>query len=146
MPPDRPRPLRFVIDTNIAISALLWGGQPRMLLQLADDPTVLQLFSSPVLLEELQRVLDYPKFRPRIEATGANAISLLFAFRSIVTLVEPAMVPKVVERDPDDNHVVAAALAVQADAIVSGDDDLLALGDAAGLPVLRVAEALALFV
>jgi hypothetical protein len=50
VPPARPRPLRIVIDTNIAISALLWGGQPRKLLELVADPTLLQLFSSSTLL------------------------------------------------------------------------------------------------
>ncbi len=134
-----------MIDTNVAISALLWGGQPRKLLELADDPTVLQLFSSPVLLGELKRVLGYPKLQRRLQATGSNAASLLFAFRSIITLVEPAMVPKIVERDPDDNHVVAAAVTAQADAIVSGDDDLLALSEVAGVAVLRVSEAITLF-
>lgn len=63
-----------------------------------------------------------------------------------MTLVEPLVVEAVVLRDPDDDHVVAAAVAAKADAIVSGDDDLLALGEATGVPVLRVVEALGLFV
>lgn len=146
MQPLQSRPLRFILDTNIVISALLWGGKPRELLELAEDSYVLQLYSSPALLAELQQVLSYPKFQSRIEATGRNVPGLLFAFRSIVTLFEPTIVPEVVARDPDDNHVIAAALAAKADAIVSGDDDLLSLGDAAGMPVLRVAEALGLFV
>jgi putative PIN family toxin of toxin-antitoxin system len=135
-----------VIDTNIAVSALLWGGRPRELLRLAANVAVVQMFSSPALIAELQRVMDYPKLQKKVQATGLTAASLTFHYRSILTVVEPPTVPNIVERDPDDNQVVAAAIAARADAIISGDDDLLALGEAAGVPVLSVAQALALFV
>jgi uncharacterized protein len=146
VPPDRPRRLRFVIDTNIAVSALLWGGKPRELLRRAFDPAKLQLFSSPFLLSELERVLAYPKLQPRIVKLELLPETLVFHYQSIVTLVEPTHIQDIVDRDPDDNHVVAAALQAKADAIVSGDDDLLALGDIEGIAVLKAAEALALLV
>ena len=56
-------------------------------------------------------------------------------------MVEPAIVPRVV-RDADDDQVIAAALAAQADLIVSGDDDLLAIGSYQGIRILTAAEAL----
>lgn len=138
------RPFRFVIDTNIAVSALLWGGPPRQLLQTAFDPARLMLFTSPALIDELKRVLHYPKLQVRVSGTGMSAADLTFRFQSLTTLVEPQFVPAIVERDPDDNQVIAAALAAEADAIISGDDDLLALGDIAPIPVLTVGEALTL--
>ena len=134
-----------MIDTNIVVSALLWGGKPRELLRLAADPARLQLFTSPVLLRELQRVLAYPKLQPRLAAMDMSAGEMLFHYRAIATVVEPLEVDQLVRRDPDDDHVVAAALAAKADAIVSGDDDLLALGEVAEVPVLKVAEAVKLF-
>jgi uncharacterized protein len=121
---DRPRPLRFINDTNIAISALLWGGRPRELIRLAFEPAKLQLFSSPPLLKELERVLAYPKLQPRIAKMGLSHEALFFHYRSVVTVIQPTNVPEIVDRDPDDNHVVAAALAANADAIVSGDEAL----------------------
>ena len=62
-------------------------------------------------------------------------------YRTVVEMVEPAIVPRVV-RDADDDQVIAAALAAQADLIVSGDDDLLAIGSYQGIRILTAAEAL----
>ena len=143
--PQLHRPYRLLIDTNIAVSALLWGGLPRELLRHAFDPDQLILFSSFDLLDELARVLAYPKIQKRVEATGLDAGALVFHFRNIVTLVETGEIPEIVTRDPDDNLVVAAALTGRVDAIVSGDDDLLSLGDRPPIPVLKISEAMQLF-
>ncbi|MEJ2669615.1 MAG: putative toxin-antitoxin system toxin component, PIN family [Gammaproteobacteria bacterium] len=53
--------VRLVLDTNIVVSALLWAGVPRRLLELGRDNTV-TLFSSPALLDELADVLARKKF------------------------------------------------------------------------------------
>jgi len=53
--------MRAVIDTNVLLSALLWGGTPHALLEQVRNGTV-TLISSPALLAELARVLDRPKF------------------------------------------------------------------------------------
>ena len=45
-------------------------------------------------------------------------------------------------RDPDDVHALACAVAAEADAIVTGDQDLLALKTFSGIPILKVREAL----
>ena len=66
---------------------------------------------------------------------------MLADYRTVVEMVEPAIVPRVV-RDADDDQVIAAALAAQADLIVSGDDDLLAIGSYQGIRILTAAEAL----
>ena len=90
-------------------------------------------------------MLSYEKFGRRIALSGLGIDRLMFDYLAVVIEVQAGSVPLVVERDPDDNHVVAAAIAASADAIVSGDDDLLSLQEAAGIPVLRAAEALTLF-
>jgi predicted nucleic acid-binding protein len=58
--------------------------------------------------------------------------------------VTPAATPRVVADDPDDDHVIAAAIAAQADLIVSGDRHLLTLGAHAGIPIVTPAQALAI--
>jgi len=49
--------MRIVADTNIVVSALLWRGNPRRLLDAARDG-IIELFTSAVLLEELEEVLS----------------------------------------------------------------------------------------
>lgn len=58
-------------------------------------------------------------------------------------VVAPTIVPPVVSTDPDDDHVLAAALTSAADLIVSGDKrDLLPLGSYQGMPIITAREAL----
>ena len=69
--------LSLVLDTNVVVSGLLWGGHSRRLLELALTDT-LALYSSPVLVEELSQTLHYPKLAKRIAAlqTTAQVFSL----------------------------------------------------------------------
>jgi predicted nucleic acid-binding protein len=58
--------------------------------------------------------------------------------------VEPQHTPRVVSHDPDDDHVVAAAVEAQAHLIVSGDKHLLQLKESINIPVLQAGQALQL--
>ncbi len=58
-------------------------------------------------------------------------------------IVEPQPLPIPTSRDPDDDHVLACALAAQAELIVSGDRDLLTLREYQGMPILSTADTLA---
>jgi len=60
--------------------------------------------------------------------------------------VRPTSVPRVVAADPDDDHVIAAAVAAKADLLVSGDRHLLAIGNHHGIRILTPAEAVRLII
>jgi uncharacterized protein len=135
------RPLRLVLDTNVVVAGLLWNGPPRQLMDFAITAAP-RLFTSPVLLQELARVLAYPKFATRMESPGFTVEDLLKIYMTIVSVVIPDSVPRAVQRDADDDQVIAAAIAAQADMIVTGDDDLLSLRNYRGIPIVTAREAI----
>lgn len=63
-------------------------------------------------------------------------------FAALATVVEPTAIEPVVVADPDDDHVVACALAANADLIVSGDDHLLSVGEYRGIRIVAATQAL----
>ena len=132
---------RSVLDTNIVVAALLWNGPPRRLLQSAIDEK-LRLYSSRTLIDELTRTLARGKFAKRIALHDTSADSLIEDYLGLAELVVPASVPRIC-RDPDDDHVIACAIAARAEIIVSGDRDLLDLGRYGDVRILSAASAAA---
>jgi len=94
-----------------------------------------------VLLEELTDVITRPSFSQRLNSIGKTVRQVLADYIEVVELVEPLEIPRIV-RDPDDDHVLACALAAKAEIIVSGDKDLLDLREYQGIPILTTADAL----
>jgi putative PIN family toxin of toxin-antitoxin system len=133
--------MRIILDTNVVMSALLWHGPPYRLLETIRQHTHLQPYSSPVLLEELADVLTRPAATKRLAAIGRSAREVLADYLEAIELAEPIELPRVV-RDPDDDHVLACALAARADLIVTGDSDLLTLLNYQNIPIVTPAEAL----
>lgn len=101
------------------------------------------LFTSAQLLAELEEVLSREKFRERLRRAAVQAADLVNGFAALAAVVRPAAISPVVLRDPDDDAVIACAVAASAEVIVSGDDDLLALKRYEGIEVLKAAEFLA---
>ena len=101
--------MRIVLDTNVVISALLWRGTPYQLLTLIRAQSEYQLFSSPVLLEELAGVLTRTAIIKQLALIKQSAQSVLVDYTAAVTLVEPLTVPRIVHADPADDHVLACA-------------------------------------
>ena len=117
-----------MLDTNVALSALVWRGAPYRLLQaIRRQPETVQLYSSEALLTELAEVLARPHLRRPLAAIGKTPAKVLTDYAASVEIVAPTEVPRVIADDPDDDHVLACALAARADAIVSGDRHLLEL-------------------
>lgn len=133
--------MRAVIDTNVLLSALLWGGAPHAVLEHARDGA-LTLISSPALLAELARVMERPKFDAIFVRSNTSRSHTLTDVRQLVEVIDPPPLAQPVCRDKDDDAVLALALAAQADMIVSGDDDLLSINLFEGIPILSPAQAL----
>jgi putative PIN family toxin of toxin-antitoxin system len=131
---------RWVVDTNVLVSAFLWRGTPARVIELVGESEV-QLFTSRALLDELAATLAKKKLARYVAATGLSADQMLASYRRIATLVTARQLDAQVSRDADDDAVLACALAARADLIVSGDDDLLSLKSVNGLPIVTVAQA-----
>jgi putative PIN family toxin of toxin-antitoxin system len=134
--------MKLVLDTNTLISGSLWAGAPAQLLEAVSRGQV-AMAMSPDLLAELAAVAARPKFALRIAARGTTPVGLVQKLAREVTILSPARLPSPPElRDPKDLPVLACAVAAGADAIVSGDKDLLVLGFFQGIPIIGVREAL----
>ncbi len=125
--------IAVVLDTNILVSGLGWSGPPSVVVD-AVLAGQLMLVSSPSLLAELERVLAYPK----LAAVFVDPAGIAGRIRTLAELVEPASTLAVLADEPD-NRVLEAAVAARADAVVTGDSGLLALGDYEGIPIMRAA-------
>ena len=133
---------RVVIDTNTWVSGLVWGGPPRQLIMLALERK-LRCATCPELVAEFQRVLGYPRIDKALRQRGLTAEELVSQFSLACDVVQSPPLPRPVCRDPDDDTVLACAVAASVDLIISGDADLLTLGHYHGIPILRPAQALA---
>jgi putative PIN family toxin of toxin-antitoxin system len=132
--------VRAVIDTNVLVSGLFWHGAPHALLERVRAGS-LTLVASPALLAELENVIGRAKFDAILTRSTTSREDTLNELRQLAEVIEPPPLPQPVCRDPDDDHALALALAAQADMIVSGDDDLLALGSFQDIPIVTPAQA-----
>jgi len=114
---------KVVLDTNVYVSAFGWGGKPDDCFQLVIDGEV-QNHISPKLLDEVSDVLEYPKF-DFSEDEVARAVRIIVLVSKVV---EPREEVDVLS-DEFDNAVLECALAADADYVVTGDSDILELGD-----------------
>lgn len=133
--------MRIVADTNTVASGLIWQGPPRQLIDAARAGRI-TLHTSITLLAELAEIIGRGKFIRPILRAGLSATTLVEDYQHLAVLVEPTLLPEPVSRDPDDDHVLAAALGAEAQLIVSGDKDLLVLGTFNSIPILPAAQAL----
>ena len=133
--------VRLVLDTNIIISGLLWGGKPLQVLELAKSGQA-ELFTSSPLLAELLDALRREKFAALLASQRTTPAFLMQRYELLTRFTFPEPIERTV-RDADDDLVIATALAASADAIVSGDKDLLVLHPYKGVDILNAAAALA---
>src|SRR5690606_24012646 len=113
---------------------------PKTVLNAAREGRI-TLHTSPALLAELEEVLSREKFAARIRAVGSTSADMLAGYRALVAVERPAPITPT-SRDPDDDHVLACALAAKAALIVTRDRDLLELGRFRDIPVLAARQAL----
>ena len=117
--PEKPK---LVLDSNVFISALVFGGKPREILDLAIKGLI-EVAISDDILEEIKAVLEGKKFQYPAKVVRA----LISEIEDLSDLVEPEAKIDAVPEDPEDYRVLECAVESAANVIVSGDSHLLAL-------------------
>lgn len=114
--------LKIVLDSNVIISALVFGGKPRDILELVISGR-LQLYLSNQILEETGGVLKGNKFQFPAHVVDA----ILKELEALAHLVEPQISIACIVDDPTDNKILECATASDSEYIVTGDEHLLKL-------------------
>ena len=133
---------RVVVDTGVLVSALIRRqGIPGDVLRALRNGRFVAIFSTDMLLEIIE-VLSRSQLSAKYHIKSEDLSALINLIRLRGDLVTPERNISAC-RDPKDNKFLEAALAGQADCIVSGDTDLLDLTPFEGIPILRPVEFLA---
>jgi putative PIN family toxin of toxin-antitoxin system len=130
---------RVVADPNVLLSALVGNPQaaPAVLLEAVHEHA-LEIIACPTLIAEIRENLTEPYFRALIQEEEAE--QAVIAIERIAVMFDDPVDPEPVLRDRSDDYLLALAQAGKAEAIVTGDKDLL---DHAGLhpPAISAREA-----
>ncbi len=130
-------PTSAIVDASVLVSAFLFPGSvPGRVLKLAGQGAF-ALHLSPLLIDETRYALLSTRLRELYghdeESVAAWCADLREA-SSLFSGQPPDIGPAC--RDPNDDHVLATAIAVNADAVVTGDKDLLTLGQFQGVRIV----------
>lgn len=123
--------MRIVLDTNVFVSGIFWKGSPAKILSKWREGR-LTLCVTPSILEEYTGVGD--RLSQKYPGVDITYFTRLVAVESEV--FPDIKLPRPVSRDSDDNKFIAAAVSSGANAVVSGDQDLLVLKNYHSIPIL----------
>lgn len=112
---------KVVLDTNVYISGIVFGGTPRRLLDLAREGRFKVYASTAILLEVAEKLQG--KFGWEIEKVEKT----IQALGKLAKIVKPAETYRIVKADPSDDKIIECAEESKADYIVTGDKHLLQL-------------------
>lgn len=115
MPPNKVISPKVVFDTNIYISAIIFGGNPRVCLEMARAGEI-RLFTSKVLLLELAK-----KLKGKFDWTDEGVKEVIVGISKFAEIVEPKDEVDLIKKDLSDNRVLEVAKEIKGDFIISGD-------------------------
>lgn len=135
------KPIKLILDTNVLISALLFSGKLGFIEDLIERGIIVPCFIE-TTFRELQNALEYSKFIPalaRLETSREQIIHALAEHSQVLS--DPKEIPSLVPGE-GDNYILAAAMAANANAIVTGDKLLLQLEQYQDIPIIRAKDLL----
>ncbi len=139
MPSSTKRELKIVLDTNVWVSALLWGGKTAEIVKAAEDRKI-RIFISEEIIVEISHVLGYAKLEKIYQAEGLRREDLIEKVLKIGKFVKVNEKVNVVREHSADDKFLECALETEADFVVSGDRHLLKIVRYGRTKVLSVNE------
>ena len=127
--------MRVVVDTNVLVSGVFFGGMPSRILEAWRDKRI-DVVVSPDILEEYRRVGEHLE----TQFTDVSLAPFLALLVMNAEIIEPPDLPEQVSRDSDDDKFIACALAGGCRVIISGDKDLLSISGYRGVKVVAPRE------
>ena len=136
--------MKLVLDTNVAVSGLLWRGNCNLILkQIRDGRHVLLL--SDDIIDELKRVLQYQKFKSRIKRLRSKPEEIIAYYQNLGRFIPVREHLKIRLRDPGDKIFLELAHYGRPHLIITGDGHLLQLNTFEKIPIVMPSEALQVF-
>ena len=129
--------LRVVLDTNVILSVILFGGRLEFIRKAWKEGRIRLLFSEDTL-EELVKVLHYPKFGLEDEEIDFLIYAEVLPYADVVKRI--VRIKKEICRDRDDIKFLECALSGKADYVVRGDDDLVSIGEIESIKIITPAK------
>jgi uncharacterized protein len=126
--------MRVVLDTNVIVSAAVWGGNPSKIIKRVADGLD-KLFITEDIVDELEDVLRRPMFGLSSEEAELRIAEIEELGKKVA--VSPERRITGVCRDSDDDIYLECALAANADYIITGDRDLLDLKEYGGVKIVN---------
>jgi putative PIN family toxin of toxin-antitoxin system len=133
--------IKVVIDTNVVISAILFGGVPGKLVELWKSKAIVP-FVSKEIMDEYLRVLAYPKFELSDQEIHFIIYKEILPYFEVVTS-DPSK--PFISSDPSDDKFIQCAICGNAAYIISGDDHLLSLKPIAGIKIVNPLNFIAIY-
>ncbi len=133
--------IRLVLDTNTIISGLLWRGYEFTLLESIEQGKA-QFFLSKEIIQEIDEVLRCQRLEKFIKQAGLSVEELLQKIVSLTHIIAGQTEKITICRDPDDNKIIECAIIAKALYIITGDKDLLVLGQYKTVKFITTQEAL----
>lgn len=122
--------MKIVVDTNVVISGIFFGGNPRKIVEAVADGSV-DAYATTEILDEYMGIIDY-MIEKKQGKLNTNVLSPLF---SSLKLIETETEVEIC-RDPDDDKFLECAIDAKALYIVSGDNDLLTIKEYEGIQII----------
>lgn len=137
--------IRAVLDANIYVSALIRPqGPPGRILRLLVENQAFHLIGSNAIFDEVRRSVKYPRVRRYLSLRPEEIDRWMIALSLIAEPTEGRLKLQAVEKDPEDDKYLIAALERRAEYVVSGDSHLLDMHGYRGVSMVTAREFLRL--